>query len=115
MIGLGARSYDGFLDLDEITDARALAEPRARAEPRKRSDRHAFADMCAGDMRKRMNDGAVLDRDLLAEHDERFDHHIAAEFGVGAEINRFWRDERDAGIERSLAQPLLCRHFRFGE
>ena len=71
--------------------------------------------MRAGNMRKRTNDGAVLDRDLLAEYDERLDHYVAAEFGIGAEMDGIRRDQRDAGIERGVAEPLLRHRFCFGE
>src|SRR5262249_26034278 len=64
MIGLGARFHHRFLDLDEITDPRAFAKLCARAKPRKRSNRHALADMRAGNVRERMNDSAIVNRDL---------------------------------------------------
>ena len=62
-----------------------------------------------------MDDRAVLHRDLLAEHHIGLDHHVLAEFGVGAEKHGLRRDQRDAGIERGVAQAPLRHRFRFGE
>ena len=62
-----------------------------------------------------MDDRAVLDGNLLAEHHVGLDHHVLAELGVGAEKHRLRRNERDAGLERRLAQALLRYGFRFGE
>src|SRR4249919_1214514 len=62
-----------------------------------------------------MDDRAVLDGNLLAEHHVGLDDHVLAELGVGAEKHRLWRNERDAGLERRLAQALLCYALRFGE
>ncbi len=66
-------------------------------------------------MRERVNDGAVVDRDLLAEHHIGLDGHVAPEFCIGGKKHRFRRDKRDAGFERGLAQPLLRRRFGLGE
>ena len=62
-----------------------------------------------------MDHRAILHRDVLAEHDIGLDHHIHAEFGVGAQKNRFRRNEGDTGLERGFAQALLRHRFRFGE
>ena len=66
-------------------------------------------------MRERVNDGAVLDFHLLAEHHIGLDHDVLAEFGVGAEEHRLRRHQRHAGIERRLAQARLRDRFGFGE
>ncbi len=71
--------------------------------------------MGADEMRERMDDGAVLDRHFLAEHHVGLDHDVLAEFGIGAEKHRLRRNQRDAGVERGLAQALLRDRFRFGE
>ena len=71
--------------------------------------------MGAGEMRERVDDRAVLDLHLLAEHHIGLDHDVFAEFGVGGEKHRLRRDQRDAGVERRLAQALLRDRFGFGE
>ena len=62
-----------------------------------------------------MDDGAVFDRDLLAEDHIRLDHNVAAEFGVGGEEHRLRRNQRNPSVQRGLTQALLRYSFRFGE
>ena len=62
-----------------------------------------------------MDHRAVGDGDAGADHHERLDGDVAAEGGVGGEIDRLRRDQRHAGIERGLAQPRLHHRFGFGE
>src|SRR5580704_4063086 len=69
VIGLGAGLDRRLFDLDEISNACTLAQLGARSEPREGADRNALADVCAGEMRKRMDHGAVRDADFLTEDD----------------------------------------------
>ena len=62
-----------------------------------------------------MDHRAVGNRHAGADHHEGFDGDVAAERGVGGEIDRLRRDQRHAGIERCLAQPRLHHRFGFGE
>ena len=62
-----------------------------------------------------MDHRAVGDGDAGADHHERLDGDVVAEFGVGGEIDRVGRDQRHAGVERRLAQPRLHHGFGFRE
>ena len=58
-------------------------------------------------MRERADGRALLHRHAGAEHHIGLDRDILAELGVRREMNRLGRDQRDAGFERRLPQPLL--------
>ncbi len=49
---------------------------------------------------------------LLAEHHVGLDHHVLAEFGIGAKKHRLGRNQRDAGIERGLCAAAAARRLR---
>ncbi len=66
-------------------------------------------------MGKRMDHGAVADRNAGTDHHERFDGHVVAEGGIRGEVDRIGRDHGDAGVERRLAQSRLHHLFGLGE
>ena len=63
-------------------------------------------------MRERADGRAVLHRDAGAEHDVGLDRDVLAELGVGGEMHRLRRHQRDAGVERRLPQALLHDRLR---
>ena len=54
-----------------------------------------------------MDHRAVSDRDAGADHHERFDRDVVAEFCICGEVNRLGCDHGHAGVERRLTQPRL--------
>src|SRR5262249_9589273 len=76
-------------------------------------NRGVLADRRLYDVGERVDHCAVVDRNARSDHHERFDGDVLAEPGVGGEINRLWRNDRDARVERVLAQALLHDAFGF--
>ena len=58
---------------------------------------------------------SVSDFDTRAEHDMRFDRHIAPEPGIVGEPHAFRIDQGRAFVERLLAPPALPFEFEVGE
>ncbi len=62
-----------------------------------------------------MDHRAVGDRHAGTDHHKRLDRDVAAEFGIGGEVDRLGCDHGHAGLECRLAQPRLHHLLGLGE
>ena len=114
MIDLDAGFQLRGFDLDEIADPRTFAKRCARPQARIGSDGGVSADRGLHDVAEGMDHRAVGDADAGADHHERLDGDVAAEFGVGGKKDGVWLDvEKKIADYKQIAKKLQNRDGTF--